>query len=258
MEQPIIVFMPRKRKVTRFGPRKMPTETSLERAWNEGKYEKRMLFKSRKTKRELVHGRGRGFITKPTNNLVTKIQEIVLTLQRNGILVPRITRIDMRNNIVVFEKKGRALDSVVLYALKKLPVDTNKIPLQTRRFLSSVFAKYARALATMQSLGIMHGHPHANNVIYYKNRVGFIDFSFGTLPQKMSWNHWLGIVNAFELEWGYIARDFKAFKLRFPKFSPFFDSEARKFFQRLLRKYPCDETTRKKLWKIIEQQYLWP
>lgn len=163
---------------------------------------------------------------------------MVLRLQRNGVFVPRIKSVDFSENLVLFEYGGRTLEGRLLRGIPKK---------YSLRLLSKLF----RVMGQVHALGVIHGHPHENNIVIRGNKLGLIDFKLSEVVPKSIWRQRAtDIFNRFSVDYEYLAKNLE-------------DSEALKanavpLFARLFRRYPVPEPVKKELLqRLIESLRVW-
>ena len=162
-------------KRSKRGPRKLPPKADLRKAWGNGQ----SIGRTGLTKREVIKSnragadRKRDFLTNlpRRHRYAEQTLTIVSMLQRNGVFVPKITKIDYDNRIIIVEHGGKTLR-----ALLDRSKSTNP---NSRQQISRKLNKIFRMVGKVNALGVRQGHPHQDNIVLRGNRVGLIFFRSG-------------------------------------------------------------------------------
>ncbi len=208
--------------VLKRGPRKPPVERDLAKLLDQS------VKVSDSTFRVYTNRRRRGFLNTGSAEHASKVVQLVLTLQRNGIYVPRIQSVDYRHGIIHFEKGGKTLSG-----LHKISPDFAR-GVQREMAVQRYWFKAARMIGTMHKLGISHFHPHPKNIIVKGNRVGLIDFKFARKNDSVRWNS----VDAYFEDC-----------LQFINWAP--PRLRKKLLERIVAQYPCTPEMKRKLLESV-------
>ena len=197
-------------------------------------------------------GKGRGTFlnwfegtgTKTVDNALS----VVKRLRRAGVFVPKVKKVDRTNQIAEFEKEGTALVHLISKSLGKRKALS---PQQLQHF-APFLAKAARALGRTHAAGVQHMHPHFGNIVVKGNKVGLIDFKRAKIVE-VPWTHPSTIYNAFEFDLFWIHRVFEKYSREQNR--PFFQAQKKRFFEIMVKNYPCKPEVKKALLEIIFKQF---
>ena len=118
---------------------------------------------------------------------------------------------------------------------------------QLRALLSST----ARSMGTIHRLKILHGHPHFNNFIPVKSRVGVIDFYLAR-EVNVNWSNPQSIVYEFRPDYAYLTSNFERIGQRCkPERLKVFDSLRTYFFRKLVERYPTSDENKRKVLRTL-------
>lgn len=136
--------------------------------------------------------------------------------------------------------------------------------------LLEITNKVFRMMGQVHALGIVHGHPHANNIILRGGRVGLIDFKEAKRVPEQIWDFPEHIYSHFSRDYEQMQLIAESFEHQFhvpkktrkpwPKITPSIRKKTLNFHLRLFRsmiaRYPCSEANKRRVLELITERLL--